>query len=113
MSLRIAFLASDVDVAQDALAELSRRYGHVPPDQAQVIVALGGDGFMLRTLHTMIDHPAPVYGMNRGTVGFLMNEYREDGLIERLERSGAGDHQSAVDDRNGPARQSAQGAGDQ
>ncbi|OED50062.1 NAD kinase [Rhodobacteraceae bacterium (ex Bugula neritina AB1)] len=87
MSLRIAFLASDAGVAQDALAELSRRYGHVPPDEAQVIVALGGDGFMLRTLHAMVDHPAPVYGMNRGTVGFLMNEYREDGLIERLEEA--------------------------
>ncbi|WP_424979005.1 NAD kinase [Leisingera sp. S232] len=87
MSLRIAFLASDAGVAQDALAELSCRYGHVPPDEAQVIVALGGDGFMLRTLHAMVDHPAPVYGMNRGTVGFLMNEYREDGLIERLEEA--------------------------
>lgn len=87
MSLRIAFLASEVEVAQQALAELSRRYGHVPPAEADVIVALGGDGFMLRTLHEMVDHAAPVYGMNRGTVGFLMNEYREDGLIERLEEA--------------------------
>ncbi|UWQ51120.1 NAD kinase [Leisingera caerulea] len=84
MGLRIAFLASEVEVAQEALAELTRRYGHVPPEEADVIVALGGDGFMLRTLHSMVNHPAPVYGMNRGTVGFLMNEYREDGLIERL-----------------------------
>ena len=87
MSLRIAFLASDVDVAQDALETLSRRYGQSEPAEADVIVALGGDGFMLRTLHTMADHPAPVYGMNRGTVGFLMNEYREDGLIERLQEA--------------------------
>jgi len=87
MSLRIAFLASEVDVAQNALETLSRRYGQVTPEQADVIVALGGDGFMLRTLRTMFDHPAPVYGMNRGTVGFLMNEYREDGLIERLEEA--------------------------
>lgn len=87
MSLRIAFLASEVDVAQDALETLSRRYGQETPENADVIVALGGDGFMLRTLHTMVSHPAPVYGMNRGTVGFLMNEYREDGLIERLEEA--------------------------
>ncbi|MBY6065999.1 NAD kinase [Leisingera aquaemixtae] len=87
MSLRIAFLASEAGVAQDALNELSGRYGHVPPEQADVIVALGGDGFMLRTLHTMVDHTAPVYGMNRGTVGFLMNEYRAEGLIERLEEA--------------------------
>ncbi|MFW8634135.1 NAD kinase [Cribrihabitans pelagius] len=85
MSLRIAFLAGRTDVAQAALAALSRRYGHVAPQEADVIVALGGDGFMLRTLHSMVDHPAPVYGMNCGTVGFLMNTYREDGLIERLE----------------------------
>ncbi|KIC17720.1 NAD kinase [Leisingera sp. ANG-Vp] len=87
MSLRIAFLASEVDVAQEALETLSRRYGQETPEKADVIVALGGDGFMLRTLHTMVNHPAPVYGMNRGTVGFLMNEYREDGLIERLEEA--------------------------
>ncbi|WP_411352613.1 NAD kinase [Leisingera aquaemixtae] len=84
MGLRIAFLASEAEVAQEALDKLARRYGHVPPEEADIIVALGGDGFMLSTLHTMVDNPAPVYGMNRGTVGFLMNEYREDGLIERL-----------------------------
>ncbi len=84
MGLRIAFLASEAELAQEAHAKLARRYGHVPPEEADIIVALGGDGFMLSTLHTMVDNPAPVYGMNRGTVGFLMNEYREDGLIERL-----------------------------
>ncbi|UWQ42766.1 NAD kinase [Leisingera aquaemixtae] len=84
MGLRIAFLASEAEVAQEALDKLARRYGHVPPEEADIIVALGGDGFMLSTLHTMVDNPAPVYGMNRGTVGFLMNEYREDGLIARL-----------------------------
>ncbi|QDI76183.1 MULTISPECIES: NAD kinase [Leisingera] len=84
MGLSIAFLASEAEVAQEALDKLARRYGHVPPEEADIIVALGGDGFMLSTLHTMVDNPAPVYGMNRGTVGFLMNEYREDGLIERL-----------------------------
>jgi NAD+ kinase len=56
-------------------------------DEAEVIVALGGDGFMLQTLHNTQDIPAPVYGMNRGTIGFLMNEYRESGLLRRLEQA--------------------------
>jgi NAD+ kinase len=84
MSLRIAFLASQAPVAQTALATLTGRYGDTTPEQADVIVALGGDGFMLRTLHATRDLPAPVYGMNRGTVGFLMNEYIENDLPERL-----------------------------
>jgi NAD+ kinase len=71
-------------VAQTALKALVDRYGNVPPQEAEVIVALGGDGFMLRTMHETVDLPAPVYGMNRGTVGFLMNEYHEEALIERL-----------------------------
>ncbi len=81
---KIAFVASDVVIAQDALDRLSRRYGNVPLDQAEVIVALGGDGFMLQTLHGTMDIDAPVYGMNCGTIGFLMNEFHEDDLIERL-----------------------------
>ncbi|MEJ6389290.1 NAD kinase [Gymnodinialimonas ulvae] len=81
----IAFLASDTALAQEAKATLEARYGAHPPEEADVIVALGGDGFMLSTLHATQDLPAPVYGMNRGTVGFLMNEYGEDGLIARLE----------------------------
>ena len=64
---------------------MSERYGQHRPQDADVIVALGGDGFMLATLHATQAIEAPVYGMNRGTVGFLMNEYTEDGLIERLE----------------------------
>lgn len=84
MTLKIAFLASDAPVAQTARAALIGRYGDVPPEGADVIVALGGDGFMLRTLHATQDLQAPVYGMNRGTIGFLMNEYSESGLIERL-----------------------------
>ena len=71
--MRIAFLASSAKVAQTALKALVDRYGNVPPHEAEVIVALGGDGFMLRTMHETVDLPAPVYGMNRGTVGFLMN----------------------------------------
>jgi NAD+ kinase len=84
MTLKIAFMASPAPVAQTARATLIGRYGDVAPGQADVIVALGGDGFMLRTLHGTQDLPAPVYGMNRGTIGFLMNEYSESDLIDRL-----------------------------
>ena len=85
MPLKIAFLASDAPVAQTARAALIGHYGDVAPDKADVIVALGGDGFMLQTLHGTQDLPAPVYGMNRGTIGFLMNAYGESDLIDRLE----------------------------
>ena len=85
MTLKIAFCASTVPSAQEALTRLVDRYGAVPEDQADVIVALGGDGFMLTTLHRTQGLHAPVYGMNRGTVGFLMNEYREDDLLARLD----------------------------
>lgn len=86
---KIAFVASEVDIAQDALTALVARYGTVAPEEAEVIVALGGDGFMLQTLHSTENSPGenapvPVYGMNRGTVGFLMNEYGEDDLLFRL-----------------------------
>ena len=84
MTLRIAFLASEAPVAQTALAALIARYGDTAPKDADVIVALGGDGFMLRTLHATQDLTAPVYGMNRGTIGFLMNDYSENDLPERL-----------------------------
>lgn len=84
MTLRIAFVASDSPSAQTARAALVGRYGQVPEDEADVIVALGGDGFMLTTLHRTQHLDVPVYGMNRGTVGFLMNEYSETNLIDRL-----------------------------
>lgn len=84
MTKKIAFLASDAPVAQTARAALIGRYGHTDPDRADVIVALGGDGFMLQTLHGTQHLAAPVYGMNRGTVGFLMNEYSESDLMDRL-----------------------------
>jgi NAD+ kinase len=81
---RLAFVASDRPEAQAARDRLANRYGDTAPHDAQVIVALGGDGFMLETLHANLGtHPA-VYGMNQGTVGFLMNEYAEEGLIERI-----------------------------
>jgi NAD+ kinase len=82
--MRIAFTASDAPVAQLAYDALVTLHGNVGVQEADVIVALGGDGFMLKTLHETVDLAAPVYGMNRGTVGFLMNEYHEDGLIARL-----------------------------
>jgi NAD+ kinase len=85
MTLRIAFCASRAPIAQAAREGLVRRYGDHAEAGADVIVALGGDGFMLQTLHRTEDNPAPVYGMNRGTVGFLMNGYSEHGLPERLE----------------------------
>lgn len=81
---QIAFAASPADIAQQALAELSKAYGQVPEAEADVIVALGGDGFMLQTLHGTMGLDAPVYGMNCGTIGFLMNEYNAVGLLERL-----------------------------
>jgi len=82
---KIAFLASPVPSAQKALKLFSQAHGTVDPAKADVIVALGGDGFMLETLHRTQDLAAPVYGMNRGTVGFLMNEFGEDGLRARLD----------------------------
>ncbi|GAA6182605.1 MULTISPECIES: NAD kinase [unclassified Shimia] len=87
MSKRIAFMASAAPVAQTARAALIGRYGDVDPALADVIVALGGDGFMLQTLHATQELDAPVYGMNRGTVGFLMNTYSESDFLERLEEA--------------------------
>ncbi len=81
---RIAFTASTSPLAREARARLAARYGDVRLDRAEIIVALGGDGFMLQTLHRTQHLAAPVYGMNRGTVGFLMNAYAEDDLPLRL-----------------------------
>ena len=86
---KIAIVASETPAGRDGLAELLARYTTVPPEQADVIVALGGDGFMLETLHRYLPLNLPVFGMHRGTVGFLMNAYSPDGLFDRLER---GDH---------------------
>ncbi|MDW4548438.1 NAD kinase [Defluviimonas sp. D31] len=81
---KITFLASEAEVAQAALARLAAAYGSAPLSEAEVIVALGGDGFMLQTLHATQAMDVPVYGMNCGTIGFLMNEYGEEGLVARL-----------------------------
>jgi NAD+ kinase len=82
-----ALVASDTEEAQTALRRLEARYRTVPPEQADVIVALGGDGLMLETLHASVPRGTPIYGMNRGTVGFLMNSYGEKTLPERLARA--------------------------
>jgi NAD+ kinase len=84
---KIAFVASPVPIAQNALRALAAKHGDVPQDEADVIVALGGDGFMLQTLHATQGLDVPVYGMNRGTVGFLMNEYHADDLQTRLDEA--------------------------
>ncbi|WP_376088241.1 NAD kinase [Roseomonas sp. CCTCC AB2023176] len=81
---RIAFHAASTDEAAIARARLTSRYGDAPLEDAAVIVALGGDGTMLEIQHRQLGRDMPVYGMNRGSVGFLMNVYREDDLVERL-----------------------------
>jgi NAD+ kinase len=82
---RLAFLASDRPDAQKARKRLIKLYGDVPEEEAEVVVALGGDGFMLETLHRALASARPIYGMNRGSLGFLMNDYRENDLIERIQ----------------------------
>ena len=87
MTRRIAFLASTTDDANAALQTLEAAHGHCAPEHADILVALGGDGFMLQTLHRHGALGKPVFGMKLGTVGFLMNHYRADDLLERLERA--------------------------
>jgi NAD+ kinase len=99
---RFAVVASRSPQAQEALAEITARYDVCEVGKADVIVALGGDGFMLETQHRFLTHGKPIYGMNRGTVGFLMNEYQADDLLERL----ANAHRSALH----PLRMKAQNA---
>lgn len=81
---KIHFVASQADAADSAVEALVERYGQTPIEEADVIVALGGDGFMLRTLHRFLPADLPVYGMKLGNVGFLMNRFREDELFDRL-----------------------------
>jgi NAD+ kinase len=87
--LRIAFLAAATEVARAAQDRLAARHGAAPLDRAEVVVALGGDGMMLETQHRLLGRNLPIYGMNCGSVGFLMNDYREDGLAERLAQAQA------------------------
>jgi NAD+ kinase len=81
---KIAVVAAETEAAQQALGELRRLYPWVPPERADIIVPLGGDGFMLETLHRFRSLGLPIYGMHRGSVGFLMNAYHPDGLCARL-----------------------------
>jgi NAD+ kinase len=81
---RVTFVASPTPEAEKAALALAKRYGNVALDAADVVVALGGDGLMLQTLHRFMTNPKPIYGMHRGTVGFLMNDFSEDGIMERL-----------------------------
>jgi NAD+ kinase len=84
---KIGFVAARGAQAQNAKARLEARYKHVSPEKADLVVALGGDGYMLLALHRFMKRQIPIYGMNRGTVGFLMNAYKETGLLQRLEKA--------------------------
>lgn len=80
----LSFLASETESAEAAKEELAGIYGNVPVEEADVIVALGGDGFMLQTMHMALNSGKRIYGMNRGSVGFLMNRYSTENLKERI-----------------------------
>ena len=91
-SLGIGLLASNRELSQAAAAVLAQRYDFAEPESAETLVALGGDGFLLHTLHRILEGECPnlpVFGMNRGTVGFLMNEWRLEDLAERLAQAKA------------------------
>jgi NAD+ kinase len=81
---RIAFLASEAPAAKRALTRLAKLYGNAPAEKAEVVVALGGDGHMLQTMHKFLSTGMPIYGMNRGTVGFLLNDFSDKDLPDRL-----------------------------
>ena len=87
MSEKLAFLASEPEDVQAAYEKLVSIYGNCEPQEATAIVALGGDGFMLQTQHEYMNSGLPIYGMNKGTVGFLMNEYKPDNLRQRISRA--------------------------
>ena len=86
---RIAFVAARTQAAADAHARLVARYGNAGLTEAQAVVALGGDGHLLETMHSVTDHAIPIFGMNCGSVGFMMNPFNEDDLPNRLGRAQA------------------------
>jgi len=86
---KIALVSSETDIAREAAESLRKCYDFVPLPKADVIVALGGDGFILHLIHDIMPHKASIFGMNRGTVGFLLNDFHRDGLIERIKASTA------------------------
>jgi NAD+ kinase len=104
MKRRLHFVAASVPDAQSALADLRNRYSDAGPADADIVIALGGDGFMLQSLHAFLGKKKPIYGMNLGSIGFLMNEYREIELEERLD--------AAVSQEIHPLRMHAYTAGD-
>ena len=121
----IAITAAESPEAKAALKKLNKRYDTVEPESADVIVALGGDGFMLQSLHRSMVKGTPIYGMNRGSIGFLMNAYEEDDLLARLEKAepaqvhplrmtatdtGGGDHQALAINEVSLLRQTRQAA---
>jgi NAD+ kinase len=83
------FFSADTAQARQAKEKLVKLYGDTPLEKADAVVALGGDGSMLRAMHDSVKHQKPVFGMNRGSVGFLLNTYREEGLLERLQAAHA------------------------
>ncbi len=85
--MKIAFIASQTAKSQKSLKSLTKVYGQCDSDAADVIVVLGGDGFMLQCLHQLMHQSTPVFGLRRGTVGFLMNDYSEKDLVERIENA--------------------------
>jgi NAD+ kinase len=87
LTAKLHFVATPVPEGQAALSNLRQQYDDVGPERADIIVALGGDGFMLQTLHAFLDLGKPIYGMNLGTIGFLMNEYNEADLPDRLDKA--------------------------
>ena len=101
---KIAFIANGTDRAVSAKKRLAHVYGNCPVAEADVIVALGGDGFMLNTLEKYMHTDTPIYGLNRGSVGFLMNEFKEEGLIDRLNQAEMAKihplHMTAIDREN-------------
>ncbi|MGB0921725.1 MAG: NAD kinase [Alphaproteobacteria bacterium] len=84
---KMALIASESDSAELGAEDLRAAYDWVAPEEADVIIALGGDGFMLQSMHTYMSSGTPIYGLNRGSVGFLMNEYHVEGLAERLDKA--------------------------
>jgi len=87
LSKKIAFVSSRSPDSEEALRVLSEKYDSVEPAEADVIVALGGDGYMLEAIHRNLATNLPIYGMNRGTVGFLLNAFDENNLMQRLENA--------------------------
>jgi NAD+ kinase len=85
--MKFAYFAGKKPRAQKALEELKSNYGVVPPEEADAIIVLGGDGTMLRAMHNFADYQAPLYGLNLGTLGFLLNKYAKDDLVERIGRA--------------------------